>query len=52
MDQARDRVYRNGQKSHVTVTHIVATDTVDETHVMPKVADKAALRRMILGGRA
>lgn len=52
MDQARDRVYRNGQKRHVTVTHIVAADTVDETHVMPKVADKAALRRMILGGHA
>lgn len=52
MDQARDRVYRNGQRSHVTVTHIVAADTVDETHIMPKVADKAAMRRILLGGRA
>lgn len=52
MDQARDRVYRNGQTRPVTVTHIIAADTVDETHVMPKVADKAALRRVLLGGRA
>ena len=50
MDQARDRIYRNGQKKHVTITHIIAADTVDETHIMPKVADKAALRRMLLGG--
>jgi SNF2 family DNA or RNA helicase len=52
MDQARDRIYRNGQKKHVTITHIIAADTVDETHIMPKVADKAALRRMLLGGHA
>jgi len=52
MDQARDRVYRNGQTRHVTVTHIVAADTVDESHILPKVADKAALRRILLGGRA
>lgn len=48
-DQAVDRVYRIGQAKPVTVTHIVAKDTVDELKVLPILADKSALRRMILG---
>lgn len=50
MDQAKDRVYRIGQTRRVSVTYIVAKDTVDETRVVPAVANKAALRRLILGG--
>jgi len=48
--QAADRIYRIGQKNAVTITQIVAKDTVDELRVMPVVADKDALRRLILGG--
>lgn len=50
MEQAADRVYRIGQNRRVTITHIVAKDTVDDQQVMPAVATKAELRRMILGG--
>lgn len=50
MEQARDRVYRQGQEHRVTVTNIVARDTLDETSVIPTVMTKAALRRMTLGG--
>ena len=48
-EQAEDRIYRIGQERPVTITHIVAADTVDETNVAPALADKQALRRMILG---
>jgi SNF2 family DNA or RNA helicase len=50
MEQAADRVYRIGQSRHVTITHIVAADTVDETSVLPRVTDKAAMKRLVLGG--
>ncbi|MCW0193371.1 MAG: DEAD/DEAH box helicase [Rhodococcus sp.] len=50
MEQAADRVYRIGQRHRVTITNIVAADTVDETRVLPRVADKAAMRRMVFGG--
>lgn len=50
MEQATDRVYRNGQSRHVSVTHIVAKDTVDDLTMLPAVTTKADMRRMILGG--
>lgn len=49
-EQAEDRIYRIGQERPVTITHIVARDTVDEHAVLPALTDKQALRRMILGG--
>ena len=48
--QAEDRIYRMGQENKVTVTHLIAKDTVDEHRVMPTLANKESLRRMILGG--
>lgn len=48
-EQAEDRIYRIGQTKAVTVTHLVAADTVDEENVSPALTDKQALRRMILG---
>lgn len=48
--QAEDRVQRIGQTRNVTVTDIVAKDTVDELRVLPVIAGKEALRRLILGG--
>lgn len=48
--QASDRIYRIGQTKPVTITHIVAKGTVDELRVQPTIADKDALRRLILGG--
>lgn len=48
--QAEDRVQRIGQTRNVTVTDIVAKDTVDEVRVLPVIAGKEALRRLILGG--
>lgn len=48
--QAADRIYRIGQTRPVTITHLVAKDTVDELRVQPVIQDKDALRRMILGG--
>lgn len=50
MDQAADRVYRIGQDRRVTITHIVAANTVDEFKVLPAVLSKDALRRAVLGG--
>jgi SNF2 family DNA or RNA helicase len=50
LHQAIDRAYRIGQTRPVTVTHIVARDTVDEYNVEPALANKEALRRMVLGG--
>ena len=49
MEQAGDRVYRIGQDRRVTVTNILARDTVDVTRILPTVMSKAALRRMIMG---
>lgn len=49
--QAEDRIYRHGQTRPVTITHIIARDTVDEYRVLPVIANKEALRRLILGGR-
>ncbi len=49
-EQAEDRIYRIGQDRPVTITDIVARNTVDDMRVMPKLADKNALRRAILGG--
>lgn len=48
--QAADRIYRIGQDKPVTITHIVAKDTVDEHRVLPTVMNKEALRAMVLGG--
>lgn len=48
--QAADRIYRHGQEKPVTITHLVARDTVDELRVLPALANKEALRRSILGG--
>jgi SNF2 family DNA or RNA helicase len=48
--QAADRIYRIGQTKPVTITHIVARDTVDELNVLPALQNKDALRRIILGG--
>ena len=48
--QAADRIYRIGQDKPVTITYLVAKDTVDEHRVLPTVMTKEALRRMILGG--
>ncbi len=48
--QAADRIYRIGQQRPVTITHIIAKDTVDELRVQPVIQDKAALRQLILGG--
>jgi SNF2 family DNA or RNA helicase len=50
MEQAADRVYRIGQKNHVSITHIVAKDTVDVLRVMPVVKSKDEMRRLVLGG--
>lgn len=49
-DQAEDRVYRAGQENKVTITHLIAKDTVDEHRVQPTLVNKDALRRLILGG--
>lgn len=48
--QAVDRAYRQGQRRRVTVTNIIAKDTVDELNVLPTLASKEALRAAILGG--
>ena len=48
-DQAADRIYRIGQQNAVTITRLIAKDTVDELKVMPVIADKLALRKLILG---
>lgn len=49
--QAEDRLHRHGQKNAVTITHLVAKDTVDQLRVMPVLETKAALRSMILGAK-
>jgi len=49
--QAEDRIYRIGQDKPVTITHIVARDSVDELRVTPTLANKEALRALILGGK-
>ena len=50
-NQASDRIYRLGQDKPVTITNIIARDTVDEYRVQPVIANKEALRRLIFGGR-
>lgn len=50
MEQAADRVYRIGQTNHVSITHIVARDTVDVLRVLPVVKSKDEMRRLVLGG--
>jgi SNF2 family DNA or RNA helicase len=47
--QAEDRIYRLGQDKPVTITHIIAKDTVDEHRVLPTITTKEALRSLILG---
>lgn len=47
--QAADRIYRIGQTQPVTITHLIARDTVDELRVQPALASKEALRAAILG---
>ena len=49
--QAEDRIFRMGQDKPVTITHIIAKDTVDEHRVLPTITNKEALRNMILGIR-
>lgn len=49
MEQAADRVHRHGQLHNVTVTTLVAADTIDEYRILPAVEDKLTLRRMVLG---
>lgn len=48
--QAEDRIYRMGQEQKVTITHLIAKDTVDEHRVSPTIINKDTLRRIILGG--
>jgi SNF2 family DNA or RNA helicase len=48
--QAADRIYRIGQTLPVTITHLFARDTVDESRVTPSIRNKEALRALILGG--
>lgn len=47
--QAADRIYRIGQKRNVTVTHVVARNTVDELRVQPVLASKKAIARAVFG---
>ncbi len=51
LEQAADRVYRIGQKNRVTITNIVAKDTVDVHRVLPVVKSKEAMRQLVLGGK-
>lgn len=50
MDQAADRIYRIGQEHRVTITHIVARNTVDELRVLPRLKQKADMRMVMFGG--
>jgi SNF2 family DNA or RNA helicase len=50
-EQAEDRIYRIGQDRPVTITDIVARETVDDLRVQPRLDDKNALRAAILGGK-
>lgn len=50
MEQAADRVHRIGQEHPVTITRIIARDTVDAWNVIPTVETKAALKRALIGG--
>ena len=48
--QATDRVYRLGQEKKVTITHLIAKNTVDERRVSPVTLTKSVLRAILLGG--
>lgn len=48
--QAVDRVHRQGQKGRVTVTNLVAKNTVDTLRVAPIIGNKQDLRALVLGG--
>lgn len=48
-EQAADRIYRIGQTRPVTITHLVAEDTVDELRVLPVLAAKESLRKAVFG---
>lgn len=52
MEQAADRVRRIGQTRRVTLTEVVAADTIDEHLVIPTVKTKAEIRRLLFGGAA
>ena len=56
MEQAQDRVAGGlrqlGQKRRISVTRVIARDTVDEYRVIPTLESKAAIRKLILGGTA
>ena len=52
MDQAADRIYRIGQENRVTITHLIARDTIDDLRVLPAVMSKDALRRAVMGGNS
>jgi SNF2 family DNA or RNA helicase len=47
--QTVDRLDRTGQTREVRATDIIAANTVDELQVMPLLANKDALRAMLLG---
>lgn len=47
--QVVDRVDRTGQTRDAYLTDIIAKDTVDELVVMPNLANKDAMRAMLLG---
>lgn len=49
-DQAIDRYNRIGQKQATETTKLVARDTVDELQVLPTIANKESMRRLLLGG--
>lgn len=49
-EQAIDRYNRIGQKQATETTKLVSRNTVDELVLMPHLANKEALRRMIKGG--
>jgi superfamily II DNA or RNA helicase len=54
MDQAADRVAGGlrqlGNKRRISVTRIIAKDTVDVSRVLPALDSKEAIRKLILGG--
>lgn len=51
MEQAADRVHRIGQSRRVSITHLLADDTVDVHNILPTVESKAQMRELIFGGQ-